>query len=100
MNQSIFYNDAITARCEMFTVRYPSDEAQGKAKDEIREAAQVFAKAIRISLASVPADVGRVVAALDLIQQAKNVAIDAIILKQALNSCNAITVSTHELSKP
>ncbi len=77
---------AIAARCNMFATRYDANKQEAKAKDEIRECAGRFATDITIILSQVDVDYGRVIAALDLIQQAKNVAIDAIVLKQAIKN--------------
>ena len=82
--KNVLDNPAVRARVEMFSTRYDSNEAEAEVKDEIREAARQFAMHISVSLSHVDCDQGRLIAALDLIQQAKNVAIDSLILKQAI----------------
>ncbi len=83
---SLLDNPAIKARCEMFVTRYEATAKEATAKDMIREAAEEFAITVTRMLSQVDCDTGRAIAALDLIQQAKNVAIDAIVLKQAIKN--------------
>ncbi len=73
---------AIKARFELLNQRVDLPQHSRDAQDKIRNAAKAYANAIlsAIEPGTVMKDTGRIIAALDLIQQSKNCACDALIL--------------------
>lgn len=75
--------DPVQRRVEMINGRFDLPAETVKAMEQIRVATEVCARAIQSATADVQVDTGRLIATMDMLQQAKNVACDAVILPHA-----------------
>ncbi len=75
--------DPVEARVAMINDFFDLPEETEQAMGEVRRAAEVFAKALESIYKKNKHDKGRAIASIDLIQQTKNVACDALILVHA-----------------
>jgi len=77
--------DAVEARVEMINGMFDLPDATREAMKHVRAATETAARAVRAAVEAAPAhDKGRLIAALDALQAAKNVACDALILPHAV----------------
>ncbi len=75
--------DPIEARVSMVNGYFNLPDDTKQSMNEVRAAAEVFAKALETIYKKTKHDKGRAIATIDLIQQTKNVACDALILAHA-----------------
>jgi hypothetical protein len=80
-----YYKPTIEARVDMINGYFPLPGGTVEAMKTVRAAADVFARALlQVSKEVSVVDTGRMIAAIDLIQQTKNVACDSLILPYAV----------------
>lgn len=75
--------DPVTKRVEMINGRFDLPQETIQAMNDIRQAVDQCARSIQTATSKVETDTGRLIATMDLLQQAKNVACDSIILPHA-----------------
>lgn len=75
--------DPVEKRVEMINGMFDLPAETLLTMREIRSASDEFARRIQAAVSKVPHDTGRVIATIDLIQQLKNTACDAVILPHA-----------------
>jgi hypothetical protein len=77
--------DPLEARVEMINGRFDLPKETLEAMDQIRKATETASREIHRAATLVPKyDKGRLIATMDLLQQAKNTACDALILPHAV----------------